>query len=186
MKLRTITLAVMASAVATLVHAQTGTIGMVDIGTPSVSPGPSIDGGTSYTIGLLASFSSTTGVFNGLPTQVYGPVTFQPGVSTSFSFSSAAFGTFQSTNIIITISGSDTMAFHILGDYTGGTWDPSIVSIPASFDLTFTQNPPGVGGISDSGVFSIPPTTVVPEPSSMALLGIGASVLGFQLRRRRA
>src|ERR1700677_4417979 len=93
MNSKTILLAAVCTVAANLAHAQFGTIGLVDLGTPAVSPGPSIAFGTAYQIGNLASFTDVTGVFSTLPSpQIYGPVTFQPGVANSFSFGDAVFG----------------------------------------------------------------------------------------------
>jgi hypothetical protein len=185
MKLKTIALAAMATIAATVAQAQTGTVGFVDISTPSVSPGPSIAGDAIYNIGNLASFSDTTGIFAGMPTEVFGPVSFQPSNGSSFAISDPSiFGSFQSVSITPVTEGADSTTFYILGIYNGGAWDPTVVNDPASMIVTFSQNPPGTGGISDSAGFSIPPTTV-PEPGSVALMGAGASALCL-LRRRKA
>ncbi len=181
-------LAAMATIVATVAHAATpsGTIGFTDLGTPSVTPGTDINGATTYTIGDLASFGDTTGVFTGMSSQTYGAVTFNPSVGNSLSFSSSVFGSFTSTSIQMIASGEGFASIHILGDYTSGTFDPGIVNDPASVDISFTQDPVHIGGISDDSVLSIPPSTPVPEPGFLALLGVGASGLCVQLRRRKA
>ena len=184
--LKTIALAAMATIVATVAHAQTGTVGFTDIGTPSVTPGTDINGATTYTIGDLASFGDTTGIFTGMPSQIYGAVTFNPSVGSSLSFSSPVFGSFTSTSIQIIASSEGFASIHVLGNYTGGTFEPPIVNDPASVDISFTQNPVVTGGISDDSVLSIPPSTPVPEPGFLALLGVGASALCVRLRRRKA
>ena len=189
MKLRTIALAAMAIAVTTGAQAQIGTMGVVDIAAPSVTLGTDINGATSYTIGDLASFSDTTGVFAGMQSQTYGPVTFEPGVGNSFSFGSPVFGNFTSTSIGVEPSIDGFIAIKIMGNYNSGSFDgDAIVNDPASVYYSFTQNPVSVGGIADSGELSVtlPPTTVVPEPGSLALLGMGAGALCMHLRRRKA
>ena len=189
MKLKTIALAAMAIAVTTGAQAQIGTMGVVDIATPSVSPGTDINGPTSYTIGDLASFSDTTGVFAGMQSQTYGPVTFEPSVGNSFTFGSPVFGNFTSISIGVEPPTDGFIAIKIMGTYNSGSFDgDAIVNAPASVNYSFTQNPVSVGGIEDSGELSItpPPTTVVPEPGSMALLGMGAGALCMHLRRRKA
>jgi hypothetical protein len=178
------TLTGIAIAVAAVAHAQNGTIGLVDVGIPSVSPGPGAANATTYTIGDLACFANTTGIFAGMPSQLFGSVTFQPSVSTSFSFASAAFGTFHSTFIASLDQSPSTSAWYIFGFYTSGTFDPGIVNEPASITVNFTQDPPGTGGLSDSAAFSAP--SVVPEPGSLALLATGATALCVYLRRRKA
>jgi hypothetical protein len=189
-QLKTIALAAMAIAVTTVGHAQTGTIGLGDITTPSVTPGTDINGATTFTIGDLASFSDTTGVFAGMQSQTFGPVTFNPSLNHSFSFNSPVFGAFTSTSITLETSTEGFVSIDILGDYTSGSIDPGIVNDPASVDYSFTQNPSVVGGISDSGELSIgqlpiPPTSV-PEPGSLVLAAVGVGALSMHLRRRKA
>jgi len=175
-----------AAAVTTVAQAQTGTLGLVDVSTPSVGPGTDINGATSYTIGDLASFSDSTGIFAGLSSQIYGPVTFEPGVGDSFSFGDSVFGTFTSTSITLVTSSQGFISLHILGDYTSGLLDAdAIVNKPVSVDYSFTQNPVVDGGISDSGELSIPPSSV-PEPASLALLGLGGLAACMRLRRCKA
>jgi len=188
MKFKAIALAAVAIAVATAAQAQTGTMGLEDITTPSVTPGTDINGALSYTIGDLASFSDTTGVFAGMQSQGYGPVTFEPSAGNSFSFGSPVFGNFTSTSITLETSSQGFISLYIVGDYNSGSFDgDAIVNDPASVDYSFTQNPIFVGGISDSGELSIfTPPIDVPEPGSLAWLGIGANVLGMHLRRRKA
>jgi hypothetical protein len=186
MKLKTIALAAMATIVATVAHAQTGTVGFTEIGTPSVTPGTDINGATTFTIGDLASFGNTTGVFTGMANQTYGAVTFNPSVGNSLSFGTTAFGNFTSTSIQMITSSIGFVSIHVLGNYNGGTFDPTIVNDPSSVDISFTQDPIHTGGISDNSVLSIPPSTPTPEPGSLALLGLGASALCVRLRRRKA
>src|ERR1035438_7353280 len=150
MELKIIALAAMTTALATVAQAQTGTLGLEDSATPSVTPGTDINGATSYTIGDLGSFSDTTGVFVGMLSQDYGCLTFEPSVGNSFSFSSPAFGSCTSTSITLETSTEGFVSLHILGDYTSGTFHPGIVNDPASIDYSFEQEPPSVGGISDS------------------------------------
>lgn len=184
MKLRTFTfIMTVATALATVAYAQNGTVGLVDIGNPSVSPGPGIANATTYNIGDLASFANTTGIFAGMPSQIFGGVTFQPSVNNSFSFASAAFGSFHSTSITALDQNGSTSAWYILGFYSSGTFDPGIVNEPATVTVTFNQDPPGTGGISDSVAFSVP---AVPEPGSLALMASGAAALCMHLRRRKA
>lgn len=175
-----------AVAAATVAQAQTGTLGLLDISTPSVGPGTDINAATTFTIGDLASFSDSTGIFAGLSSQIYGSVTFEPGVADSFSFGDSVFGTFTSTSITLETSSLGFVSLHILGDYTSGSFDSdAIVNKPVSIDYSFTQNPVVDGGISDSGELSIPPSSV-PEPGSLALLGMGGIAAGRRLRRRQA
>jgi hypothetical protein len=187
MKLKITLLMGIAIAVATVAQAQIGTIGLLDISTPSVGPGTDINGATTYTIGDLGSFSDSTGIFAGLSSQIYGPVTFEPTIGNSFSFGDSVFGTFTSAFIILETSPPGFVSLHILGDYTSGSFDSdAIVDKPVSIDYSFTQNPVIDGGISDSGELSIPPTGAVPEPASLAMLGMGGIAVCMRLRRRNA
>ena len=175
----------MAIAIATVARAQTGTLGLVDITTPTVSPGTDINGATTYNIGDLASFSNASGFLTGLPFQNYGAVSFQPAVGNSFSFGDTAFGTFTSSAITLETSTAGFQSIHILGDYSSGTFDShAVVNDPASVDLSFAQNPIATGGISDSAVFTVP-ATVIPEPTSLAMVGVGLGALFIRLRPRK-
>jgi hypothetical protein len=186
MKLKITLLMGIAIAVTTIAQAQIGTIGLLDISTPSVGPGTDINAATTFTIGDLASFSDSTGIFTGLSSQIYGPVTFKPTIGNSFSFASPVFGTFTSTSITLETSSQGFVSLHILGDYTSGSFDAgAIVDKPVSVDYSFTQNPVIDGGISDSGELSIPPSSV-PEPVSLAWLGMGGIAACMRLRRCKA
>ena len=163
-----------------------GSLGFADIGSPSVVGGD-IDTGTQFTIGNLVSTAAGTNDFAGLSTQTFGNISFDVNVANSFSISTAAFGTFTSTSFQVSSSGPGFENIYILGNYTGGTYAIADGG-PASFTLSFTQNPKATGAISDSGTFAIPPAappSSVPEPSTFTLLGLGGlGLTAFALRRR--
>jgi hypothetical protein len=163
-----------------------GTQGFADIGSPSVSPGADINTATTFNIGDLTTTTDQTGVFLGLPTQTFGAVTFTVGSPTSLTISDAAFGSFTSTSITEPVNSPGVVAMYILGNYTGGTFDPT-VSGTASLTISFTQTPAHTGSISDSGSFSIPPAAPpgVPEPSSLLMGFIGAGIAGACYLARR-
>jgi len=193
MKLKTITLAVMATAVATLAHAQNGTVGVNDNGVPSDNSPTDASLATTFTVADLQSGGNLQGVFlgnaqmiNGGLGQDYGSHEFGFSSPAGLSFGNTIFGQFTCTSIIKQgssplsggTSGIDILGF---GTYSSGTWDGhAIVNESASIGLSFVQN---TIGIEDSGVFSIP---AVPEPGTLAMLGMGGSALCVYLRRRKA
>jgi len=156
------------------------TLGLADTGAPTVNTG-NINTATIFNIGDLVSTAAQSGFFVGLPAQTFGAVTFNDTLPGSLAFSSGPFGSFTSTSITEISNVPGAVAFFVLGNYVAGSYD-SEVSGAASFTISFTQTPPSTGGISDSGSFSTPPAPFVPEPTSMALLGIGMT--GFFAFRR--
>jgi len=166
-------------------HASTSTVSFADIGNASVNTGD-INTATVFTIGDLLS-TSTSGFFAGMPDQNFGPVTYNITVPGSLSFSSPDFGTFTSTSITpFDNSVLGSTAAYILGNYTAGSYG-SETSGTASFTISWTQTPPGTGGISDSATLSIPPSAPpgAPEPSSLLMGLIGAGIAGACYLARR-
>jgi hypothetical protein len=183
--LRTIALATAvlgASALSANATTVTGTLSLSD---SSPSSSGDIATATSLTIGDLVS---TTGLnyFASMSAQNFGSITFSPGTGNSLSFSSGAFGAFDSTSITQVTNISGFRSFHVLGNWSSGTWG-SGGSGAASFDISFTQTGGPNTSISDSGTFSIPPTTTsaVPELSTWAMMGLGFIGLGLVGFRRR-
>jgi hypothetical protein len=161
-----------------------GTLSFADIGSPGSNTGD-INTSTTFTIGNLFS-TVGSGDLAGFPNEVFGPVTFDKTVGSSLSFSSAAFGTFTSTSISEVVNIAGIVGFYILGAYTPGTYTSADgPGGPASFTISYTQTPPGNGGISDSSTFSIPPAAPpgTPEPATMAL--VGSALIGLAMIRRR-
>jgi len=181
MKLKTIALVAALTGVSVLAQAQSGTLSFADIGSASVDGG-NIGTATVFNIGDLLSTGSSTGAFTGLPSQSFGSISFNVTSPTSLSFDNLTFGTFASTSIELLSQGSGTTDIYVLGNYTGGAYDPSTSGV-ASFHITFNQTPAGTGSISDSAGLSIPPEPV-PEPATMALAALGgASLLLFRRRK---
>lgn len=165
-----------------------GSQAFADIGSPSVDSG-NINTGTSFTIGNMISTGASLGYFAGLPTQIFGPITFNSGISSSLSFGNATFGSFTSTSITEQTNAAGERSFYILGNYTAGTFNPALSPspAPASVIVGFTQSPAGTGAISDSASLSIPPAAV-PEPSTIVLatVGIAAAIAVDRSRRRKS
>ena len=98
-----------------------------------------------------------------------------------FTFSSAAFGTFVADTGAIVTQTADFLNLYVEGELTPGT-DVAGDMGRASLNVTLTFIN-GVYGFA--AVLNAPPTPVVPEPSSVALAGIGLASAGlFGLRKR--
>ncbi len=167
-----------------------GSIGIADIGAPSVSPGTNINSATQFNFGDLVTTGSQTGAFVGMPSQILGSASLTIGVPGSVTFGDGVFGSFTSTSITQASNVPGTVSFYVLGNYTLGTFFGANTGTTesASFTVSFTQTPPGTGAISDSGTFADPPTLPppsVPEPATMGIFGSALVGLGFIGRRRK-
>ena len=165
-----------------------GTLGLVDIGTPTVGGG-NIDTATVFNIGNLFTTGSATGVFAGLANQTLGPVSFDTTNPTSLTFGNSTMGTFTSTSITQIANVTGQVSYYIAGNFVGGSYTGTLTPnpAPASFQINFSQ----VGGpgtaITDSSTLSIPPSpNSVPEPSSIMLVGLGVVSMGVVARRKKA
>ena len=179
---------VMALSISTTRADSIGSQGLSDIGAPTVSPGTSINTATVFNIGNMVTTGSSDGVFNNLPTQILGAVSFDITNPTSLAFGNATFGFFNSTSITEISNTLGQVSFYVLGDMTGGSYTGTLTPnpAPASFTISFTQTPFNTGAISDSGTLSIPPASAIPEPSSMVLVGLGVASLGALRYRRKS
>ncbi len=161
----------------------TGSQGFADLGAPTANTG-NINTATLLSFGNMVSNGSQTGYFTGLVTQVFGSVNLAPALGTSISFGNGTFGSFASTSITEQTNSSGERSFLAIGNYSAGTFDPSLTPnpAPASMTISFTQTPPSIGAISASATLAIPP---VPEPSTLALATAGLGVGVLYLRRRQ-
>lgn len=146
---------------------------------------------TTATVFHFAEFASTTnqtGIFAGMPIQMFGPTNLLVKHSTGLDFGNSVFGNFTSTSITET-TGPNLANFIVDGMWTPGTFS-GFSGLTGSFDadmiLSFTQ----VGGprtaVSFSGTLAVSNgPSVVPEPSSIVLVltGLIAGVVMFRFRR---
>lgn len=74
-------------------------------------------------------------------------------------------------------AGTNLISFLLNGEYTSGAWSTPFTNPP------FTGITGGSKNVSHYSVFQAPGTTTVPEPGTLALLGLG--FVGVASRRRR-
>lgn len=151
---------------------------------------PTVDTGLISTATVFSSNwktnNSQTGVFLAFPNYNFSNIVFDKNVGTSFVVTDAGFGTFASSSITQSASGPGFANFDIVGDFTAGS-NPS-ASGPALFRVGFTQTPAELGGaISASGTLAVFSASV-PEPSTMALMGLGGAglMVGAYRRNRKS
>ncbi|WP_435011008.1 PEP-CTERM sorting domain-containing protein [Tundrisphaera lichenicola] len=105
----------------------------------------------------------------------------------SFTFGNAAFGTFVGTSITDDFAMGNFRNIELVGSFKGGTLFPGKgTAAPATLAIGLTQAGGAKKSISASFTLDIAP--VVPEPASVAMLGLGlAGALGaVRLRRKSA
>lgn len=157
--------------------------------TPTIDPpfAPSIVSGTR---GTIADLTTTTTSFASLPIANF----VQFGAYT-FSLTSAPAGSSFGPVTLVNVGGTGTSAFFgVRGVVTGGVYGMAGANYEGVFTLQFAGRTPdqvladiarpgGISGVAVSSEFLV--TSVIPEPSTYALLATGLGALGLTAARRR-
>jgi hypothetical protein len=147
-----------------------------------------IDTATTFSLSALISTLNSSGIFAGMPTQMFAPIMFSTTAPASLAFGNSVFGSFQSATIaeVALPSGFANIVANgtwIPGSYGGVTGGPS----PAMFELALSQTPPTDGAISASATFATTEfVTEIPEPTTtfMVLSGLVLALTGWRFRGR--
>jgi hypothetical protein len=123
---------------------------------------------------------------------VTSPLDFATGMILDFKFSDPVFGTFDPTGGSVTSLGthsgvSASAAFNVTGNFIlGSGWANAGAKLSANETWALTQTGGPGNAISLSGTFNSPAVPVgVPEPATIAIMGVGAALAGMRLQRKK-
>lgn len=154
-------------------------------------PNVALSAVTQFTLNLVTQTGGTsqTGDFVGIPSVNLNQTVLNTASLSTFSFTSATFGTFTATNGIEIASPTNTRTFYFSGNFTptNPPFGATITANTASFLVNMNQSGGAGSAINFSGTFNTPAIAPpgVPEPASLAMAAVPA-LLGLVVLRKRA